>query len=379
MQGTACGIWGPVPSSSAPGLVSADSHVVEPADVWTQRLATRYGERTPRVVAGPNGATFVCEDVPPFGIAAFSGADVDPAELPAHFSAGYERVRPGGWDVAARLRDQERDGVVAEVLYPSLALQLFRIRDPAFQADTFRAYNDWLAELCAAAPDRLAGIALLPLHDPRAGVAEIERTRALGLRGGLIWSSPPDDRPYFDPSYEPVWTAAEAAGTPLSIHLGTGAVPLAGTGGNLAVAYMFTHQAAQRSLAQLIFGGVLERHPRLRLVSVENDIGWIPHFLDRLDHAGEKFGAFLPTLTRKPSEYFRRQVSATFQEDAVGIGLRDRIGVESLLWASDYPHTDSTWPHSRAVIARDFAGVAAADVDRMTRVNTARLYGFAVA
>jgi hypothetical protein len=142
-------------------LVSADSHVVEPADLWTSRIGRRWGDRTPRVAPGENGAVFVCEDVPPFGIAAFSGADVDPDELPAHFAAGYERVRPGGWDPAARLRDQERDGVVAEVIYPSLALQLFRIRDPEFQAATFRAYNDWLAEFCAAAPERLAGIALV--------------------------------------------------------------------------------------------------------------------------------------------------------------------------------------------------------------------------
>src|SRR5262249_46680922 len=159
---------------------------------------------------------------------------------------------------------------------------------------------------CAQAPARLAGVALLPLHDVGAGVAEVARVRACGLRGGLIWSAPPDERPYFDPAYEPFWAAAADAGLPLTLHLGTGAPPLAGTAGNLAVAYMFTHQAAQRSLAQLIFGGVLERHPGLRLVSVENDVGWIPHYLERLDHAGEKFRAFTPQpLHLKPSEYFR--------------------------------------------------------------------------
>jgi predicted TIM-barrel fold metal-dependent hydrolase len=361
-------------------LVSADSHVVEPGDVWTSRMEHRWGDRIPRAVVdhgGKPGAFFVCEDVPPFGIAAFSGADVAPEELPAHFTAGYERVRPGGFDPAARLRDQERDGVVAEVLYPSLALQLFRIRDPAFQAATFRAYNDWLAEFCAHAPDRLAGIALVPLHDVAAGVAELERCCGLGLRGALVWSSAPDDRPYSDPSYEPFWSAAEGARVPLSLHLGTGAVPLGGTAGMLAVAYMFTHHAAQGSLAQMIFGGVLERHPGLRLVSVENDIGWIPHYLERLDHAGEKFRAFHPALRLRPSEYFRRQVAATFQEDRIGVALRDAIGVGSLLWASDYPHTDSTWPRSREVIARDLGDVPPADVRRIVCDNTARLYGLA--
>ena len=358
-------------------LISADSHVVEPGDVWTTRLERRWAERAPRVVAGEAGAIFVCEDVPPFGIAAFSGADVAPEELPAHFTAGYERVRPGGFDPVARLRDQERDGVAAEVLYPSLALQLFRIHDPEFQAATFRAYNDWLAEFCAAAPTRLAGVGLLPLHDVGAGVAELARIRGLGLRGGLVWSSAPDDHPYSDPVYEPLWAAAEEAPLPLSLHLGTGAVPLGGTAGSLAIAYMCTHLAAQRSIAQLIFGGVLARHPRLRIVSVENDVGWIPHYLERLDHAGEKFRGFdRQGLDRAPSAYFRRQVAATFQEARLGVALRDAIGVESLLWASDYPHTDSTWPHSRAVIARDFAGVPGADVRRIVCDNAAALYGF---
>jgi len=357
--------------------VSADSHVVEPADVWTSRLARRWGDRVPRVVVGHEGRTgafFVCEDVPPFGIAAFSGADIPPEELPAHFTAGYERVRPGGWDPVVRLRDQDRDGVRAEVIYPSLALQLFRIRDPELQAATFRAYNDWLAEFCAYAPDRLAGVAMIPLHDVAGGIAELERAGRLGLRGGLIWSSAPDDRSYGDPVYEPFWAAAESARLPLSLHLGTGAVPLAGTAGVLAVAYMFTHHAAQRSIAQMVFGGVFERHPGLRVVSVENDIGWIPHYLDRLDHAGEKFRAFHPQLSRKPSDYFRAQVAATFQEDRLGIALRDAIGSRSLLWASDYPHTDSTWPRSREVIARDFAGVPADDLRRMTSDNATRLY-----
>jgi len=364
-------------SNAARPLVSADSHVVEPGDVWTERMDRRWGDRTPRVAPGASGAVFVCEDVPPFGIAAFSGADVAPEELPAHFTAGYERVRPGGWDPAARLRDQERDGVVAEVVYPSLALQLFRIRDAEFQAATFRAYNDWLAEFCAAAPDRLAGIALVPLHDVAVGVAELERARRLGLRGALIWSSAPDDRPYLDPTYEPFWAAAEAAGTPLSLHLGTGATPLGGTAGMLAVAYMFTHHAAQRSLVQMIFGGVLERHPRLRIVSVENDVGWIPHWLERIDHAGEKFRAFHPNLSLRPSEYFRRQVAATFQEDRTGIRLRDALPAGSLLWASDYPHTDSTWPHSRDVVARDFADVPEPELRAIVHDNAARLYGLA--
>jgi predicted TIM-barrel fold metal-dependent hydrolase len=358
-------------------LVSADSHVVEPPDLWTARMSKRWGDRIPRVEGGPDGARFVCEDVPPFGIGAFSAADVDGEEMPARFAAGYERVRPGAWDPAQRIRDQERDGVVAEVIYPSLALQLFRIRDAELQRESFRAYNDWLSEYCAALPGRVAGAGLIPLHDVAIGIGELERIRGLGLQGGLIWSSAPDDRPYQDPVYEPFWSAAEEAGVPLCLHLGTNAVPLGGTSGMMPIAYMLTHLAVQKSIAQMIFGAVFERHPALRVVSVENDVGWIPHYLERLDHSGAKYGAFVPQrLALRPSEYFRRHVSATFQEDPLGVRMRHEIGVECLMWASDYPHSDSTWPHSRAVVARDFAGVAEAETRRIVSENAARLYGF---
>jgi predicted TIM-barrel fold metal-dependent hydrolase len=363
-------------------LISADSHVVEPADLWTTRIGGRFGDRTPRVERGREGqpdAFFYCEDVPPFGIGAFSAADVDASELPAHFRTGYERVRRGGYDPQARLADQDRDGVIAEVIYPSLGLQLFRIRDPALQAACFAAYNDWLSEYCAAARGRLVGIAMIPLHDVASGVAELERARRLGLRGGLIWLAAPDDRPYLDAAYEPFWSAAAEARMPLSLHLGTAAAPLAGTANLMPVQYMLTNLGIQKSLAQMIFGGVLERHAELRLVSVENDVGWLPHYLMRLDHAGKKYGAFAAAkLSMKPSEYVKRQVSATFQEDRLGIELRERLGVSSLLWASDYPHSDSTWPHSRDVVTRDFVGVSTAEVRRIVCENAAALYGISL-
>jgi predicted TIM-barrel fold metal-dependent hydrolase len=354
-------------------LVSADSHVVEPPDLWTARMSKRWGDRIPRVDA----ARFICEDVPPFGIGAFSAADVDGEEMPARFATGYERVRPGAWDPALRLRDQERDGVVAEVIYPSLALQLFRVRDPELQTETFRAYNDWVSEYCAALPGRVAGAGLVPLHDVRIGIGELERIRRLGLQGGLIWSSAPDERPYQDPVYEPFWSAAEAAGVLLCFHIGTNAVPLGGTSGLMPIVYMQSHLAVQKSIAQMIFGAVFERHPALRVVSVENDVGWIPHFLERLDHSGAKYAAFAPQrLSLRPSEYFRRHVSATFQEDPLGVRMRHEIGVECLMWASDYPHSDSTWPHSRDVVARDFADVDEAETRRIVSENAAKLYGF---
>ena len=136
----------------------------------------------------------------------------------------------------------------------------------------------------------------------------------------------------------------------------------------------------QRTLVALIFTGVLERFPRLRFVSAENEVGWLPFFLQKLDQAQEEYRYLYPApLTLRPSEYFRRQVFATFIDDPVGVANRDFIGVENIMWSSDYPHTVSTWPHSREVVARDFKDVSETDTRRIVRDNVARLYGLAVA
>jgi predicted TIM-barrel fold metal-dependent hydrolase len=358
-------------------VVSADSHVVEPLSLWVERGERRFRERVPRLVRevdGKVGNFVVCEDAMPVPLAAFSSAGMSADELSAAFAKGEAGVRRGAYEPGARLVDMEADGVAAEVLYPSVALQLFRLGDGTLQAECFRVYNDWLAEYCAAARDRLAGVALVSLFDVAAAVKEIERARGLGLKGGMIWAAPPVGDSYASEKYDRVWAAAAEAGMPLSLHLGTNR-ELAAPGESIAVAYMLTILPVQRALSQLILGGVLERHPDLRLVSVENEIGWLPHFLARMDHGAEKYRAVSSlALSMRPSEYFRRQVSATFQEDRIGIEARARIGIGNLMWASDYPHSDSTWPRSRAVIARDFAGVPEGEREMILGGNVAGLY-----
>jgi predicted TIM-barrel fold metal-dependent hydrolase len=360
-------------------LISADSHVLEPADLWTARIERRFRDRAPRVVkeaGGLRGDLFVCEDLRPIPVAGLGVAGVDPREYPEKMFSGYESVRPSGWDPVERLKDQDRDGVAAEVLYTSLGMVLYGIADGKLRAASFRAYNDWLAEYCSHAPRRLAGVALLPLDEVRDAVREIERAARLGLRGGLLWGEPPADRPYDRPEWDPVWAAAQQAALPLSLHILTGRRG-PGVERGLLRDYPALHHPIERSLTDLIVGGVLERFPRLRIVSAENDVGWIGHYLQRLDHAFEKY-RFLErdaVIPDPPSSYFRRQVSATFQEDPIGIRTRDAIGVGSLMWASDFPHSDSTWPRSRAVIERDFADVPEPETRRIVAENCARLYG----
>jgi predicted TIM-barrel fold metal-dependent hydrolase len=193
----------------------------------------------------------------------------------------------------------------------------------------------------------------------------------------LIWGFPPSSRAYDSPEWDPLWAAAQDTGLPLSLHILTGAEGSGLDGASLMKTYPSLPHRMERSLSDIIFGGALHRFPGCKIVSAENDIGWIPHFLQRLDHSYHNYRALETgfTIPEKPSIYFKRQVHATFQDDRVGVVTRDFVGTDNLMWASDFPHSDSTWPNSQAVIARDFEGVPAADVAKITRTNCARVYG----
>ncbi|HUY27155.1 MAG TPA: amidohydrolase family protein [Candidatus Binataceae bacterium] len=358
-------------------IFSADSHVIEPADVWTTRIEPRFADRAPRVVkriADREGDFFVAEGLHPFPVAGFAVAGVDPKQFGAAMAAGYPGVRPSAWDPVERLKDQDYDGVVGEVLYPSLGMRLFQLEDGELRAASFRAYNDWLADYCAHSPRRLAGVAMISPDETDAGVAELERTAKKGLRGAMIWGAAPAEKPYSDRAYDSFWAAAQDHAMPLSLHILTER-RVGGELQSVMKGYPALHHSAERSLTELIFGGVLERYPRLKIVSVENDIGWIAHFLQRMDHSFSKYRYLeREAIPNPPSFYFRRQVHATFQDDRVGVITRGFIGTNALMWASDFPHSDSTWPNSREVIARDFEGVPDAEVRMMISGNAAEIY-----
>ena len=162
-------------------LISADSHVLEPIDLWPSRIDKRFRDRAPHVVQQKDGRDlFVCEEIKPFPVSGLAVAGVDPKEYGKRMFSGYAGVRPSGWDPVARLRDQAEDGVAGEVLYPSLGMPLYGLSDGEFRAACFRVYNDWLAEYCSHAPARLAGIALVPMDDVAAAVARARAHREPG-------------------------------------------------------------------------------------------------------------------------------------------------------------------------------------------------------
>ena len=369
-------------------LISSDSHVSEPPDLWVERLDTKYRDRAPRVVLNPEGqegAYFVYEGYPPHNLAIGLGAGRTPEELAAFLKTGtYADARPGGWDPAQRLPDMELDGVEAEVLYTTLGFRLFWLKDAGLQRACFRVYNDWLAAYCSYAPKRLKGLALISLYDPKEGAQELERCAKLGLKGAMIWCSPPADQPYSSEIYDPFWAAAQDLDMPVSLHAITGMerIPWEYGAEKRAMRSTVTPHEIEKSFSILILSGVLERFPRLKIVSAENNCGWLPYYLQRMDRGFARFGPSgtvtpWPTkLTLKPSEYFRRQMYCTFIDDSFGVASRHWIGVDNVMWSSDYPHTASTWPHSRDIIARDFKDVSEVEKRKIVRENVAQLYGF---
>jgi predicted TIM-barrel fold metal-dependent hydrolase len=365
-------------------MISADSHVSEPPDLWAERVDKRFRDRAPQIVVDPPGLTgayFMAEGVKPHPIGIGIAAGKSAQEITKILkNSTYADARRGGWDPVERLKDNELDGVEADVLYTTLGFRIFWIRDAALQVECFRVYNDWIAELCRHAPKRMAGLALISLYDPKQGAAELERCAKMGLKGAMIWASPPESQPYSSDIYDPFWSAAQALNMPVSLHSITGMGRESQWDfkpGNRHMAFTVLVHEVEQSFSVLIFSGVLERFPKLKIVSAENNCGWLPYYLQRMDHTYERFAKVEGAkMSMKPSEYFRRQMYCTYIDDAVGVANRHAVGVENLMWSSDYPHTSSSWPYSQDVVARDFpGGVSAEDRYKMTRGNAARLYG----
>jgi uncharacterized protein len=377
-------------------MISADSHFIEPPDLWTSRIDSKFADRAPRVVNNERGAIFMAPGLRPFAVGGAFSHGASGQELKEFASKTYESARPSGWDPAERIKDQEIDGVEAEVLYTTLGMGMFSLIDIELQQACFKVYNSWAAEFCSYDPKRLTAVALISLEEVEEGVRELRRCVKLGLKGAMICGAPSPERPYNSRIYDPFWTAAQELEAPISLHLVTGRKPPRSSKDATAArslpsaqeapkvlskgfsrSYMVALQEIQCTFIDLILGGVLERFPRLKLVSAENDTGWLPHFLYRLDHAFEKFGPMSESdpLSMKPSEYAQRQLWATFQDDPVGPTTYRFFGEDNYMWASDFPHSDCTWPRSREVVERDFAAVPASVKEKIVYGNAAKLYG----
>lgn len=366
-------------------VISSDSHVFEPPDLWTERIDSKFKDRAPHMERVGGVDHLVVEGdqmIAGIGLISNAGARFDaPETISAH--GRFEDVHTGGYDPNQHISDMELDGVSGEVLYPSQGLFYFKIADSALMSAVFRAYNDWLAEFCNTNPDRLKGVAMISLDDVREGIQELERTAKLGLVGGMITEYPTEDRRYDSPEYESFWAAAQDLNMPLSLHTATRREGTSRGAGGTGI-----RDASGRankvfwpatSICDMIFSGVFERYPKLKVAIVEFELAWAPHLLGTMDYTynerhEEATYRFKGNLL--PSDYFRSNVYLSFQEDAVGLRMRDVIGVDTLMWGSDYPHSESTFPKSREILDQILQGVPPEEQAKIVGGNTARLYGF---
>jgi predicted TIM-barrel fold metal-dependent hydrolase len=360
--------------------ISADSHVVEPPEVFAG-LRERFGDEAPYTEHVENEGDFlrvksrgvIGTNIGRLGVA---GAFVHDPETQRRMRLGYAGMRPGVLDPIERLKDQEIDGLDAEVMYPSLLFGVYGLTTPEIVAATFKNYNDWLANYCAQAPRRLFPIAAIPLHDVDAGIAELQRATRLGHRGAAIPCIPPADRPYSDHMYDRFWAAAEEMRIPLNMHIFTTAAPNHGLPNwGKIMNYALAHTGMAAVVGDLICSGVCARFPGLRFVPTEWETGWVGHFLQRLDWALQREPASAaPEVKELPSYYFHQNFTVTFEDDRIGVMTRDDIGVRNLMWGSDYPHHDSIFPRSQQVLDDIFEGVSEEDRFRITAGNCCELY-----
>ena len=361
-----------------PRIISADSHVQEPAELYNERLPERFRERAPRVVERDGARYFVVDGKRPrrLDVAEMREAEEDQDREFRHDASG-------GRDIARRLVDLKRDGVSAEVIYPNASLFLYNSRDAGYQLAVARAYNDWAIELFGEHRERFVPVAIVPVAEIGEAVAEVERAAGLGYRAIKIPITM-SERPYNLPDYEPLWAAVADTGVVLSLHAFTESEDTypedwgeeEGVGG--ALTHMAMSMArGQNPVALLISSGALERHPGLRFAVVECGAGWLAWLLYVMDEQVRKKHMWIrPRLELLPSQYFLRQGHVTFGDDPVALNNIAFTGADCLLWGSDYPHDEGTFPHSREVIARTFERVSEADRRKIVHDNAARLYGF---
>lgn len=363
----------------ATAIYSCDDHLdlrAVPPGLWSSRLPSDQRDRGPRVVKRDGASIWVCDDRVMGGSGLPANRDVAKS-LSAIGRAGIEDDGFRAGDPALRLQDMDRDGLSASVIYGPLALG-FPIHDPVLETACHAAWNDWaVEEFNSASPDRLCLLAFLPGHSPDEAAAELERCAEIGHRGAIIDVFSID---IGDPAWDKLWGAADHTGLPISFHLKDGSWSKLsyrmGRWQSAAFASILPLQLDE-PLATMIFCGALERHPGLRLVLAESGVGWLPYFLTRMDLEWRSLRDKLDFSTRvPPSELFRRQVIATFEEDELGPQLIPLLGADSCMWASDYPHTDSTFPHSRHAIEETLGNLPEGDRRKITATNCASLYAF---
>jgi predicted TIM-barrel fold metal-dependent hydrolase len=368
-------------------VIDADGHVCEPVDLWERNLPASMRGRGPRVRA--DAATGVQQVLVedhvgiPQGLAGLGNAGMHKNQDFGNALRYPDDLHRGGWDALERVAVMDAEGIDMAVLYGGLAQSLGGFSDLGLAVACHQVWNDWMAEWCSAAPDRLIGTAVLPLHDPTAAAREVGRARAMGLVAGVVRPNPVLGHPLWSSAFDPMYEALAEAGMPLGLH-GAGLYDIDGVSKRMFdIMATGTHHALilfmdqYLTLAGLVYGGVLERHPDLRVLVLECGGGWIAHWMDRFDEFLEAYDWALPAkLSLAPSEYFRRQCLISFDPGERTMGaMAELAGEDNLIWASDFPHSDAKYPGVVDELVESVDDLAEARQRKVLGLNAARAYG----
>ena len=363
-------------------LVSVDDHVVEPAGMFEQHLAPQWKARAPRVVHKKDGSdvwVFEGAQIPNIGLNAVVGR---PPEEYGMEPTSFDQLRPGTFDIHARVGDMNANGVLAQMCFPSFpgfSGNLFaRQADKELALVMLRAYNDWhIDEWAGSYPGRFIPLALPPIWDPKLMGDEVRRVAKKGCHA-MSFSENPEKLGFpslHNEHWDPFWKACNDEGTVVCIHIGSGA-GMAFTSMEAPVDVMITVQPINivSCAADLLWSRVLRSFPNLKIALSEGGIGWIPYFLERADYVYQHHHqwTFQDFGKKLPSEVFREHFITCFIDDKTGVANRHRVGIDTITWECDYPHSDTTWPRAPEILAESFVGVSDEDIDKITHQNALR-------
>jgi predicted TIM-barrel fold metal-dependent hydrolase len=372
--------------------ISADCHldmIWLPPDLFTSQAPRDLKDRMPFVAERPNGKEWVAHNGASFGLVGGVGSAgrlyepgkqhrADRMAEAGLYDDGLKGIRrPGVPEL--RAKELDRDGVDAEVIYGVLAAAA-KLSDAEASAEMLRIYNDFIIDFCKSYPDRMIGLACLPFGDVEAAAKEVHRVAKMGVKGVEL-SCSWDMQPMWHPSWNPLWQAINETQLPLHFHTFPSVDPKlrAEVKGESLLALRYSsiclfQMTLGAILTALMGAAVFERYPNFRVVFGESGIGWIPYVLDRMDYEYQDQYREIK-LKLLPSEYWRRQCRATFQFDRVGTKLIEDMGVETLMWGSDYPHPDGIWPDSSEYIEKQFGHLPADVTHKITCENAGKFYG----
>src|SRR5262245_36069640 len=394
-----------------PAFVDADGHVVEhPTRLW--ELAPRkYKDQVFRIETLADGREvqhWLGQTSSTSAGAGVAGMSREQREAAFRGELGYSQMVPGAYEPGPRLDAMDVDGIDQSVLYPTILLGLASIPDVGRASALARAYNEWILEFCRTDPARLFAVAAVPQQDLAACVEAIHRAKQQGFVGVFLRPNPSIEGRYFhDPAYEPLWNALEDTGLPLGLHpylaedmpgscraLGLSRItgPTAALLGDRAEnlgnltqfgSVIYTQAIANPfdmmlSMTFLLMGGVCERHPRLKILFLEANGGWVVPWLERLDHHAEIFRWDVPDLAMKPSDYFKRQGWISFDTDEHTLQFTaddPLVGADRIIWASDFPHPDAKYPGTVKELVENTAQLSRAQKARIYGENARELYG----